>query len=295
MHVVRDAWNELGDISGWLTKLAAIAALLVAAVIIQRITIRVVRRSYWRRLDLSAAKAGPERLTRVKRQKTLATLFESLVRYGIYGAALVAAINIISPGATSAVFSATLLGVLIGFGFQRLLGDVVAGALLLFEGHFAVGDVITRHGEGGATGVVEEFSLRTTRLRTLGGDSVVLLNGSLNAFTRWSYGQREYRIDLAVRGLAGQRIVLGIVERESADDGSLWTRPIELVDLGGADHEPTRLRLRCVVSPEHDVLPAHLAATIATELGSELVGAPLVLPVRAEAFRDWQASLLVRD
>ncbi|MBC7462113.1 MAG: mechanosensitive ion channel family protein, partial [Thermoleophilia bacterium] len=256
-----------------------------AAVIVKRIVIRVVRRSYWRRLDLVAAGAGPERLARVKRQKTLATLFESLVRYGIYGAGLVVIINIIRPGASSALFSATLLGVLLGFGFQRLLGDVVAGALLLFEGHFAVGDMITRS-EGNLTGVVEEFSLRTTRLRTFGGDSIIILNGSLTAFTRWSHAQREYRIDVVVQGPAGRRIVLGIVERENADEESLWTRPIELVDLGGTDHEPTRVRLRCVVSPEHDALPPHLAATIAAEVGAELVGAPLVLPVRMDAFGD---------
>jgi small-conductance mechanosensitive channel len=294
VHVFHDAWNALDDISPGLTKLAEVVAILIASVIVQRLVIRLLRRAYWNRLDRAAAAAGIERIGKVKRQKTLVTLLESMVRYGVYGAGLIAIVNVIRPGATSAVFSATLLGVLIGFGFQKLLNDVVAGALLLFEGHFAVGDVITRHGDGGITGVVEDFSLRTTTLRTLGGDTATFLNGSLNSFTRWSYGQREYRIDVAVRGAAGASTVLDVVQRENADVDALWTQPIGLVDLGGGEHQPTRLRLRVVISPEHDVLPTHLAASIGAELGDQLVGTPLVVPVLDDAFRAYRDGLLVR-
>ena len=300
MDAIRDGWRQLDAASPILAKLIVVLALLVAAVAAQRIIIRILRRAYWRRLDLAAAAQGVDRLGRVKRQKTLVTLLESLVRYGIYGAAAVAMVNVIRPGASSAIFSATLLGVLIGFGFQRLLSDVVAGALLLFEGHFAVGDVITSHGPD-VTGVVEEFTLRTTRLRTLGGDAVTVLNGSLSTVTRWSYGQREFRIDVAVRGEQGAQAVLAVVAREAQDPDALWTRPLVVEQLGdGApdaerDGDVRRLRLRAVVSPEHGALVEHLAASIASEAGADLVGPPLVLAVELGAFRAWQAGLLVRD
>src|SRR5690606_31102712 len=151
-------------------------------------------------------------------------------------------------------FGASLVVVLVGFGFQRLLGDVVAGALLLFEGQFAVGDVITVHTTN-VTGTVEEFSLRTTALRTLGGDRITILNGNLVAFTRWSYGQREYRIELIVRGDEGVEQVEGCCAAEASSATALWLRPprVDHVDpLPGS--KLRRVTVSVIGAPDHEAL-----------------------------------------
>ena len=56
----------------------------------------------------------------------------------------------------------TVLGIVIGFGAQALIRDLLSGIFLLFEGLVAVGDEIQ---VGAATGAVESIGLRVTKLR----------------------------------------------------------------------------------------------------------------------------------
>ncbi|MCW2955225.1 MAG: Small-conductance mechanosensitive channel [Thermoleophilia bacterium] len=294
MELLRELWHDLGDVSGWLTSAVLVLLVLVAAMVVRRMLGRVLRRTYWRRVESAAATQGIADVARIKRQKTLGTLLESLLRYVVYGAALLVILGIVTPGAASAIFGASLLVVLVGFGFQRLLGDVVAGALLLFEGHFAVGDVITVH-PSDLTGVVEEFSLRTTTLRTLGGDRVTITNGNLITFTRWSYGQREFRIELVARGESAGDVVEAACRAADAAPDALWVRPPALVSAAAIDDEHQRMLVTAVVAPGLDAVVEQFAAQLVARLGDDLLGDPLVLPLYAPAYADYRAGVLLRD
>ena len=61
---------------------------------------------------------------------------------------------------------AGVLGLAVGFGSQALVRDIITGLFILIEDTIAVGDVVT---VGGHTGVVEDLSIRTIRLRDLAG------------------------------------------------------------------------------------------------------------------------------
>ncbi|MGH7118075.1 MAG: mechanosensitive ion channel domain-containing protein [Acetobacteraceae bacterium] len=62
--------------------------------------------------------------------------------------------------------SAGVIGIAIGFGSQKLVQDVINGLFLLFENAMQVGDVVSL---GGMSGVVENLSVRTIRLRDSDG------------------------------------------------------------------------------------------------------------------------------
>src|SRR3712207_7862771 len=57
---------------------------------------------------------------------------------------------------------AGIISVVVGFGAQPVINDVVSGLFILFENIFLVGDYIE---VGSARGTVEAIQLRTTRLR----------------------------------------------------------------------------------------------------------------------------------
>ncbi len=57
---------------------------------------------------------------------------------------------------------AGVVGLAIGFGSQKLVQDVITGVFLLFEDAVAVGDVVQL---GGLSGVVEQLSIRSIKLR----------------------------------------------------------------------------------------------------------------------------------
>ena len=61
---------------------------------------------------------------------------------------------------------AGVLGLAIGFGSQALVRDIITGLFILIEDTIAVGDVVT---VGGHTGIVEDLSIRTIRLRDVSG------------------------------------------------------------------------------------------------------------------------------
>jgi small-conductance mechanosensitive channel len=296
MGLIDDARDGLHDLAPWISTAVSVVLVLLAAVLAERIVVRLLRRAYWRRVERAEAARGVEELSRVKRQKTLVTLLESLVRYGVYGAAIVVVLGLLTDGRATAVFGASIV-VLVGFGLQRLLGDVVAGALLLFEGHFAVGDVVTVH-QHNITGIVEEFSLRTTALRTLGGDRITIMNGAMVSFTRWSYGQREFRLELIARGADAIELALRACEVESAAADSLWVRPPAIHSsepLGDAAPDLVRIVATVVVAPGQEQLVDRLAALLEAHLGSDrLIGPVTSLPLYAPSFGEWRASLLLR-
>lgn len=292
MDAVRDFWNDLNPL---LARFIAVAVILIGAVIVQRLVARGLRRAYERRLERSAEARDVSELGRVKRQQTLVTTVESTVRYGIYGAAIIVSISMLSGGRSSALFSASVVAVLVGFSIQRLLADVVAGALLLFEGHYAVGDVVTAHTQN-VTGTVEQFQLRTTTLRTLGGDKVTILNGAMTTFTRWSYSQREFRVELVVRSAEATEAVRRVVRGEAAASTALWVRPPEVTATEHIEAEFERVVITVVVAPGHEVLVDRLASLLEAAAGDgEAVGPASVVSVYMPAFEAWRAGVLVRQ
>ena len=64
------------------------------------------------------------------------------------------------------IAGAGVIGLAVGFGSQTLVRDVITGAFLLFEDAMAVGDVVQ---VGGHSGVVEQLSIRSIKLRAQDG------------------------------------------------------------------------------------------------------------------------------
>src|SRR5438552_10332146 len=71
-------------------------------------------------------------------------------------------------------------GLAIGFGAQTLVKDVISGFFLLVEEQVRIGDIVE---VAGKSGVVERISLRTVRLRDVGGNVHVVPNGNVTLVT----------------------------------------------------------------------------------------------------------------
>jgi small conductance mechanosensitive channel len=102
---------------------------------------------------------------------------------------------------TTLVAPATVAGVALGFGAQRIVADLLSGFFLVSERQFGVGDVILVSPPGQTTGVsgtVEEVSLRVTRMRTVTGDVVIIPNGEIRQVTNRSKDWSRVVIDLPI-------------------------------------------------------------------------------------------------
>jgi moderate conductance mechanosensitive channel len=97
---------------------------------------------------------------------------------------------------------ATVAGVAVGFGAQRVVQDLLSGFFLLAERQLNVGDVVRISPPGtssGVSGTVEEVTLRVTRLRTVQGEVVFVPNGEIRQVTNLSVDWARLVIDVPLR------------------------------------------------------------------------------------------------
>ncbi|OMQ15116.1 mechanosensitive ion channel protein MscS [Modestobacter sp. VKM Ac-2676] len=99
------------------------------------------------------------------------------------------------------VAPATVLGVGLGFGAQRVVGDVLAGFFIITERQYGFGDsvgIVTLGGQGDAYGTVEDVTLRITRLRSPDGEVVSVPNGQIIRSINYSRDWARAVVDIPV-------------------------------------------------------------------------------------------------
>ena len=129
---------------------------------------------------------------------------------------------------TTLVAPATVLGVALGFGAQRVVQDLLAGFFIFAERQYGVGDVI-RVGQPGAlvgiSGTVEEVTLRITRLRTVAGEQVILGNSQILQVVNLSRDWSQVVVDFPVRQSSDFVQVRSLLESIAAEvmDDPKWS------------------------------------------------------------------------
>jgi moderate conductance mechanosensitive channel len=101
----------------------------------------------------------------IPRVSTYAGISKSLVGAVIFIALLLEILNVWHVNIVPALGAAGVLGIILGFGAQSLVKDVLTGAFFLFEDAFDVGDgveLVTTNGT--IAGVIDAISLREVRL-----------------------------------------------------------------------------------------------------------------------------------
>jgi small conductance mechanosensitive channel len=93
------------------------------------------------------------------------------------------------------IAGAGIAGVALGFGAQSMVKDYLSGMLMLVEDQFGVGDIID---VGEASGVVENVSLRTTRLRSLNGTVWHVPNGEIRRVGNMSQNWSRFVLDVNI-------------------------------------------------------------------------------------------------
>lgn len=115
-----------------------------------------------------------------RKASTLSTVAGSILKYVIYFIGLMSVLKQLGVSTESLVVIASAGSVAIGLGAQGIAGDMMEGFFILFEDHYAVGDVVTIQG---ITGTVESVTLRSTKLRDGMGSVHIIPNGSIGTVT----------------------------------------------------------------------------------------------------------------
>lgn len=117
------------------------------------------------------------------RSETLRQLLEKLLYYVVYIGGAVVALSCLGVDTTAIFVSAGVLTIIVGFGAQSLIEDVITGLFIILEGEIAVGDIITIDG---FRGEVKSVGLRTISIIDLGGNIRIINNSEISSLVNLS-------------------------------------------------------------------------------------------------------------
>ena len=110
------------------------------------------------------------------RNQTLISLFTSAMRYVTAIVVICWGLSILGADVGTIVAGVGVIALIIGFGAESLIADLVTGIFMIFENQYNVGDYIE---VDGFRGIVTEIGVRTTCLEDAGGNVKIVNNSSM--------------------------------------------------------------------------------------------------------------------
>jgi small-conductance mechanosensitive channel len=194
-----DALTELRD---WLSgRGLEVVLIIIGSVLLARLVSWVGRRITDR---IDSQSTGGDVLVRSEAAKHRHSLTQVLTWVAIvliYSIAVFFVLDRLGVPVTGLVAPATVLGVGLGFGAQRIVGDVLAGFFIITERQYGFGDVVSITVTGApepATGTVEDVTLRVTRMRSPDGEVVIVPNGAISKVVNLSRDWARAVVDVPV-------------------------------------------------------------------------------------------------
>jgi small conductance mechanosensitive channel len=195
------AVTPLTDLSIWArAKLPLIVALIVGSILVTRIAHWIGARLMTRLDRRDAATDALVRSESMKHRHAVVQVLTWSSLVIIYSITAVLVLRLLGIPLTGFVAPATVAGIALGFGAQRIVQDLLAGFFLITERQYGFGDVVKLAvvGTSGAVGTVEEVTLRITRIRTLDGEVVSTPNGQIVQVTNLSRDWARAVVDVPV-------------------------------------------------------------------------------------------------
>ena len=135
------------------------------------------------------------RLRVQKRTETLGGVLIAIARVFVWSVALILVLGELGVNLAPLIAGAGIVGVALGFGAQKVVGDFLSGMFMIAEDQFGVGDIIDL---GEASGTVERITLRTTVLRDIYGTVWHVPNGEVQRVGNMSQEWSKALLDVGV-------------------------------------------------------------------------------------------------
>jgi small conductance mechanosensitive channel len=111
-----------------------------------------------------------------KRTQTLSNVVASLLKYVIVILAIIWGLTIFGVNVGTIFAGVGILALVLGFGAESLVSDLVTGAFILFENQYNIGDIVELDGY---RGTVDFVGIRTTGIRDVGGNVKIINNSDI--------------------------------------------------------------------------------------------------------------------
>ncbi|MBR3038516.1 MAG: mechanosensitive ion channel family protein [Clostridia bacterium] len=110
------------------------------------------------------------------RARTLLSLTKNILRYAAILAAICVALTIFNVDVVTILAGLGIIALIIGFGAESLIADIVTGMFILIDNQYNIGDIIE---VDGFRGTVTEINVRSTVLTDAGGNVKIINNSDM--------------------------------------------------------------------------------------------------------------------
>ncbi|CAH0170694.1 mechanosensitive ion channel [Pseudomonas mediterranea] len=128
--------------------------------------------------------------TEIHQKSALATLSLWGAKVFLWAMVLLAMLSNLGVNITAFIASLGVGGIAVALAVQNILGDLFASLSIAVDKPFEVGDFIV---VGSLAGTVEHVGLKTTRIRSLGGEQIVMANAEMISTTIQNYKRLQER------------------------------------------------------------------------------------------------------
>ncbi|MEK9659945.1 MAG: trehalose-phosphatase [Chloroflexota bacterium] len=187
-----------------------------------------------------------------KRSAALAQVAGNAVRIALMTVVAFMVLSELGLNIAPLLAGVSVVGIAVGFGAQNTVRDLIAGAFIIAEDQYRVGDVAA---VGGKTGLVEGLTLRRTVLRDMDGTVHYIPNGEVTTASNFSKGFSRVNLDIGVGyGEDVDRVIRTInrVGAELAQDsyfGPFITEPPRALRINAFDDSSVTIKVVGVTKP----------------------------------------------
>lgn len=116
-------------------------------------------------------------------RQTVLILIRNIFKIVIILLVILSILQVYGVNTTALVASATAVSLVVGLAFQDLLKDFLVGAAIILESQYAIGEIVEING---FKGEVTSLTLRSTRLKSLTGETRIIANRNISEVTNYS-------------------------------------------------------------------------------------------------------------
>lgn len=235
--------------------------------------------------QMLAIRSPLESVRTVQRTRTIGQVLSNILTVVVVIVATLWCIGVISPSfLQSLTVLSAAIGAGLGFGAQKIVGDVLNGMFMVVEDQIGVGDDVDMEY---ASGTVEAVGIRVTQVRDVYGQLWYVRNGEIQRVGNYSQGWNRAIIDLPVPYDQDREHVQRIIERvgtEMYEDVDWMMKLLEKPSVWGLQTlsaESVIMRLAVKTSPgERWAVERELRARIQDALKAENITLPPMNLVR---------------
>ena len=217
--------------------------ILVASVVLAYIASRFVAKGIVRVAQAVATKSDSmsnhRKMLRYRQIETYLSVAIAAVRAMVVAIAAYVAWRLINPASSSsaaAIGASAFFIVVAGQTLGPVLRDVTAGAAMITEGWFHVGDYVKLEPFIEVTGVVERFTLRSTKIRSLDGDAVWVHNQQIHGVHVMTNGARNMVVDVFTREPSIAQAAIQEVIDAVPSKAAMLRNPIKIGEIEQWNH-----------------------------------------------------------